>query len=259
MYESLRYSDDSSDSESEVDSVKQNTDWYNDETLYNEFITIYQDLFMLPIYNNIEITNLSQLSDTFIDNILKFSNYDITDAIKKYDLSICEGNIKNYTNRITTMKEFFLFILIRNSIQIKSKEDYTCLNKIITSDNNPIRLSSLIGITYLKNKIYLGKRFPFLCEQTRERYRSCAFMMKIIGNLGLLFIDFDEYYFEEKLLKSYDISKLFKDLNGIAYYSYKKKKTTNQGEVIMYNRIMGILSFLKFLTGSKVFKLKNTK
>ena len=84
-------------------------------------------------------------------------------------------------------------------------------------------------------------------------------MMKIIGNLELLYIDFDEYYFEEKLLKSYDISKLFKDLNGIAYYSYKKKKTTNQGEVIMYNRIMGILSFLKFLTSSKVFKLKNTK
>ena len=66
-------------------------------------------------------------------------------------------------------------------------------------------------------------------------------------------VDFYEYYDNDRFLKPYNISKILKDSNGVAYYAYIKLEREKITTILNYNLLMGILSYIKYLTLSEKF------
>lgn len=234
--------------------------WIEEPRSFKFFVKIYFSVCNLPEIDGEDISFVREIPKKFIDAVNIFSDVEIGDAIKKLDF-LSEDIVENYPARVTTMKEFLLYYIVRASIRFERKQDYTKLDEILLHTEKPVRLTALLGITYTNNEINVGRKFPFLKMSNISRYKSCSFMMKYIGRNNLLNINFPEYNSTKKTLIPYDITKMSKDKNGIIYYSHKKfdqgtkKFSSETMKIINHNRIMAILSYLKFNTFGIVFKL----
>lgn len=235
--------------------------WIDDPRTFNFFVKTYVSVCNLPEIDGEDISFAREIPQNFIKVVNTFSDVEIGDAIKKLDF-LSEDIVENYPARVTTMKEFFLYYVVRASIRFERREDYTILDKFLLHSIKPVRLTALLGITYIDNEIGVGRRFPFLKTDNISRYKSCSFMMKYIGRNNLMNIDFPEYTATKKILYPYDITKMSKDNQGIVFYSHKKfdKKTKRFSDeslkIINHNRIMAILSYLKFNTFGTDFKIE---
>lgn len=239
-----------------LDVSKKDYRWYDNETQFENFCEIYCSISRFPMIGNNEITFVRDIQEQLIESINFLSEFELGKAIRKLDeLNYEDEIVEMYPERITTMKEFFFYYIIRSGLRFETREDYLVLDRVLLSSSSKVRLSSLLGITYTNGEMNIGRKFPFLSEDTKYRYVSCAYIMKYLGRKSMLDIDFPEYYREDKFLKPLNISKLLSDSNGIIFYSYKKidKSKENALKTINYNRIMGILSFLKFNTFSEYF------
>lgn len=246
--------------------------WYDDDAVFERFCEIYRLICNLPnipseLSNDdlktgedfVTISFVREIPKYILSEVKFFSSYDIGGAIERFDrMMYGDELIEEYPERISTMKEFFFYYVIRSNLRFDARDDYEVLDSVLTNDERPIRLSSLLGITYTNFEINVGRKFPFLSESTKSRYISCSFIMKYLGRKMKLDVDFDEYYSHEKFLKPLNITKMLKDSSGIIFYSYKRIDSNSEKpfKTINYNRIMAILSFLKFSTFSEVFALK---
>lgn len=262
--------------------------WYDNNDLFNIFCNTYVSVFSLPKIEDKDISFVSEIPDSFIDDVNFFGDIELKDAIRKFDRDIYDESV-HYISRKTTMKEFFFYTILRTRIRFERSEDYAKMEKVLSHNRLPIRLSAIIGVTYDEDKIDLSNSFPFLSQNTQSRYVSCSYLMKYLGRNNMLNIDFPEYYSEDKKLKKFDLDKMVKDQHGIVFYRYlplnknksgkyklqsdidkkfsdssskNKRNNIDQNKlsrekirkVINYNRLIAILSYLKFLTFDMVFE-----
>lgn len=229
-------------------------EWYDNQSQFETFCSLYDAICSFPSVNGEQISFVREIPHELIDSLNFISECEIDLAIKKLDLlTYGEDIVDKYPLRKTTFKEFFFYYVVRSGLRFETREDYEVLDSVLRANQSKVRLSALLGLTYIDDEISLGKKFPFLSESTRSRYVSCSYMVKYLGKKKFLNIDFYEYYSTEKYLKPYNIAKLLKDSNGLAYYPYKKLEKGKISSTLNYNRLIGILSYIKFLTFSEVY------
>lgn len=207
-----------------------------------------------------ECVNSIQDFSTELINIIKtHGKVEFADMLEYYDIISFAEDGNEIPPYKTTLKECFFAAIARSNIVVKTRADYAILDSVLDSDRSPIRLSALLEARDIENS---GDQYKFKdsgvylkdCPQAILYCESIVYVMKYLRRKKMLNIDYKQFNGSVQIpgLKGLPMEKFNKDRNGVCYNNlWDREKKFDYSESFYYNKLMALLSYIKFLLYKK--------
>ena len=247
--------------------------WDPSDTFNSLMQDVYMFLTKLPIVTDSSTEGrvfVRDPSKKFVDSVQDFShelinivknhgNIHLDDMLEFYDIISFSEEGNDIPPYRTTLKECFFAAIARANIVVKTRSDYAILDSILECDRDQIRLSALLEARDIENS---GEQYKFKdsgvymkdCQPSITYCESVVYVMKYLRRKKMLNIDYKQFNGSSQIpgLKGLPMEKFNKDRNGVCYNNlWDRDKKFNYGESFYYNRLMALLSFIKFLLYKK--------
>jgi hypothetical protein len=200
---------------------------------------------------------LHMINSEFIDEIINHANEEIGMYLNsRYAYDYLPGY--SYT-----LRDLFLYTIIRKDIWFKEKKSYDILDRLIDASGNNNSFAGIGKPTEIKLSVLMGHRFDsevysfnlthitklVMRSENIPFFRRVVRMMRYLSRKLVLYINYPQYYECHEgipLVVPYPLDKLHRtSTKNCAYYSnFWDGVMENKSE--HSNAIMAILSFLKY-------------